>query len=155
VQATIRDEPEARGFSEWNPYVHELLYMPTIYLLANLQTRDGVGVSLASTELLDPRGAQLQIDAVFQHGTLTLSGILDADAVGTLTASSGRKVDLRLTRGDAPVGFALAFQRSIEAFFGSYAARTSVPTTGEDALEVMRLENAVIRSDQSGSRIML
>ena len=155
VSATILDEPETRGLAEWNPYAHELLYMPTTYLVSALRTRNGVGISLSSSELLDPGGLLLSLDAVFQEGALTLSGILDSDAMGTLTASSRKKVDLRMRRGDAPAGFALSFQRSIEAFFTSYSSGAPLPTTGDDALEVMRLENALVRSHQTGTRIML
>ena len=139
----------------WNPYAGELLYMPTVYSVSALRTRDGVGVSLASSELLDPTGMLLSLDAVFQEGTVTLSGILDADAMGTLTASTRKRIVLRMRRGDAPAGFALSFQRSIEAFFASYCAGATPPTSGQDALEVMRVENALVRSHRTGTRITL
>lgn len=155
VSATILDEPGTRGLAEWNPYAGELLYMPTVYSVSALRTRDGVGVSLASSELLDPTGMLLSLDAVFQEGTVTLSGILDADAMGTLTASTRKRIDLRMRRGDAPAGFALSFQRSIEAFFASYCAGATPPTSGQDALEVMRVENALVRSHRTGTRITL
>lgn len=155
VSATILDEPETRGLADWNRYAHEMLYMPTIYSVAALRTRDGVGVSLSSSELVDPKGLLLSLDAVFQEGTVSLSGILDDDATGTLTASARNKIDLRMPRGDAPAGFAQSFQRSIEAFFSSWRAGGAVPTSGDDALEVMRIENALVRSHETGTRIVL
>lgn len=153
VQATIHDEPASRGLAAWNPFAGELLYMPTRYCLATMETRDGVGVSMASTELLDPGGVQLAVDAVFEEGTVTLSGVLDRDALGTLTASARRPVDLRLSRGGGPAGFALSFQRSIEAFVGSLRAGAPPPTSGADALRVMRLENALVRAHAAGARV--
>jgi len=155
VSATIRDEPETRGLSQWNPYAHELLYMPTAFCAATLETSEGVGVSLTSSELLDPGGLLLSLDAIFQEGTVSLSGVLDRDGLGTLTTSARKRIDLRMHRGDAPAGFALSFQRSIEAFFASYRNGGPMPTSGEDALEVMRIENALVRSHQAGARIML
>jgi len=155
VSATYRDQPETRGLSAWNPYADQLLYMPTVYCSAAMETSEGVGVSFASTELLDPRGLQLALDAVFDEGTLTLTGVLDADAMGSLTASARKKIDLRMSRGDAPAGFALSFQRSIEAFAASYRARSAPPSSGEDALAVMRVENAIVRSHQTGARVLL
>jgi predicted dehydrogenase/sugar phosphate isomerase/epimerase len=155
VSATILDEPETRGLADWNRYAHEMLYMPTTYAVSALRTAEGVGVSLSSSELVDPGGLLLSLDAVFQQGTVSLSGVLDDDAMGTLTAMASRKVDLRMRRGDAPAGFALSFQRSIEAFYGGWRAGGAVPTTGDDALEVMRIENALVRSHQTGTRIVL
>ena len=60
-----------------------------------------------------------------------------------------------MPRGDAPAGFAQSFQRSIEAFFSSWRAGGAVPTSGDDALEVMRIENALVRSHETGTRIVL
>jgi predicted dehydrogenase len=155
VSATVLDEPATRGLADWNRYVDEMIYMPTIYSLVALQTVDDVGVSLSSSELPDPTGLLLSLDAVFQEGTVTLSGILDHDGVGTLTASARKKIDLRLDRGGGPAGFALTFQRSIEAFATSYRSGAPLPTSGEDALEVMRVENAIVRSHASGTRVLL
>ena len=98
---------------------------------------------------------QLSLDAVFDEGTVTLSGILDKDALGSLTASARKKVDLRMPHGDGPAQFALSFQRSIEAFVASLRNGSAPPTSGQDALEVMRLENAIVRSQLTGSRILL
>jgi predicted dehydrogenase len=114
-----------------------------------------VGVSVASSELLYADGMLLSVDAVFQEGTVTLSGLLYDDALGSLTASTRKKIDLRLARGDAPGGFALSFQRSIEAFYESYLRGAPLPTSGEDGLEVMRIEHALVRSHQTGRRVTL
>ena len=155
VTARIQDEPARRGFADWTPYAGELLYMPTISCVATLETEDDVHASLVSSELFDARGLLLSLDAMFDDGMLTLTGVLDKDGVGTLTASTGKQVDLRLRRGDAPAGFALSFQRSIEAFYESWRSGAAPPTTGEDGVEVMRLENALVRSHQTQSRVEL
>lgn len=155
VSATHLDDPSMRGFAPWNPYAQEMLYMPSVYAIATMQTREGVGVSLASSDLLSAAGMLLALDAVFQEGTVTLSGILHDDALGSLTASTRKKIDLTLRRDDAPGGFALSFQRSIEAFYESYLKGASLPTSGDDGLEVMRIENALVRSHQTGQRVSL
>lgn len=155
VSATIHDEPGTRGLEEWDAYAHELLYFPSTWCAATLETEDGVGASLVSSGLLDPKGLLLTLDAVFDDGTVNLSGILDKDALGTLTASTRKKIDLRLRRGDAPGGFALSFQRSIEAFYSAYRRGGEIPVTGADALELMRIEHALVRSSETGQRIVL
>lgn len=155
LSATCLEDPGVNGLEDWTPFAKELLYMPSVYALTTLQTRDGVGVSLSSSLLLDYRGLLLSVDAVFDEATVTLSGILDNDARGSLSVSSGKKVDLRLPVGDAPSGFAQSFQRSIEAFYASWREGKAPPTSGEDALEVMRLENAIVRSNATGTRITL
>lgn len=153
VSAGIRDDPASRGLAAWNPYADELLYMPTLSCVAAMETRDGVAVSLSSSELLDPAGLLLAIDAVFQEGTVTLSGVLDRDALGTLTASARRPLDLSMPHADGPGRFALSFQRSIEAFMGSLRAGTAPPSSGADALRVMRLEHALVESHRRGARV--
>jgi len=155
VSATYLDDPAVRGLAAWNPYAQEMLYIPSVYAMATLETREGVGVSIASSELLYADGMLLSVDAVFQEGTVTLSGLLYDDALGSLTASTRKKIDLRLRRGDAPGGFALSFQRSIEAFYESYLRGAPLPTSGEDGLEVMRIEHALSRSHHTGRRVTL
>ncbi|ACG74098.1 oxidoreductase domain protein [Anaeromyxobacter sp. K] len=155
VSGAIQDEPGTRGLERWNAYAHELLYIPSTYCVATLETEEGVGASLVSSGLLDPEGLLLTLDAVFDQGCVSLSGILDNDALGTLTASTRKPVDLRMRHGDAPAGFALSFQRSIEAFYVAYRRSGEIPVTGADALELMRVEHALVRSSETGQRIVL
>jgi predicted dehydrogenase/sugar phosphate isomerase/epimerase len=154
LSASIQEEPESRGFKPWNDYVGELLYMPSVYCLANLETEQGVGVSLASSFLLDYGGVLLSVDAVFQEGTVTLSGIRDGDAYGTLTACARKPVDLRMG-SERPGEFALSFQRSIEAFGRAWLEGQPPPISGEDALQVMRLEHALVESARRGAAVTL
>ena len=123
-------------------------------MLANLATEAGVAASLVSTELVDPDGLLFNLDAVFDKGTINLSGVCDR-SIGTLSSSLGDKLDLRCRPSDGPSDFSISFQRAIEAFAADYLAGKRPPTTGEDGLQAMRLEQALVESARSGTFVNL
>jgi len=98
----------------------------------------------------------LNLDAVFRRGVISLSGVSAYDALGTLS-SDQNNADLRLPPGTSGgiSNYSILFERSINAFFDAYVHKQRPPTTGEDGLFTMRMEQAVVESAKTGRTVRL
>lgn len=153
VAAQIRLDPLFEDACPWRRFADELLYLPGVYASAMLETAEGVGASLTSSSLWQPAGCLLNLDAVFRRGVISLSGVNSRDVLGILTSDRG-DLDLRLDAGGSP-DYSLTFRRSIEAFMDAYLQGKRPPTTGEDGLFTMRMEQAVVESAKTGRSVRL
>jgi predicted dehydrogenase len=143
---------EDRG--SWWRFADELLYLPGVYGMAMLETKEGVGASITSSNLWNPPGCLFGLDAIFRRGVITLSGVHMADALGILSCDQ-KEADLHLTLEETRNArtYAITFKRSITAFMDAYLQGKSPPTSGEDALFTMRMERAVVESATTGRKV--
>jgi predicted dehydrogenase/sugar phosphate isomerase/epimerase len=140
----------------WRRFAGELLYLPGVCGMAMLETGQGVATSVTSSDLWNPYSCLFNLDAVFRRGTISLSGIRMNDAVGILSSD---KADLDLASdlspSDGPTDFSITFQRSIQAFTQAYRNGQSPPVSGQDGLQAMKIERAVVQSAASGQKVSL
>lgn len=156
VAAQIRLDPLFEDAGPWRRFADELLYLPGVYANAALETVEGVGASLTSSNLWQPAGCLLNLDAVFRRGVVSLSGVNAHEILGILTCDQ-KDQDLHLDTGAAggSADYSITFKRSIEAFMDAYLRGKRPPTTGEDGLFTMRMEQAVVESARTGRTVCL
>jgi predicted dehydrogenase len=154
--AQSRLDPLFEDPTPWRRFADELLYLPGVYANALLETRDKIGIAITSSNLWDPLGFLLSLEAVFRLGVVSLSGVNTRDAIGILSCDRP-EIDLNLKSRDekGADGYAVLFKRSVDAFMEAYFQGRRPPTTGEDGLLAMRLEQAASESAQTGRKIAL
>ena len=140
----------------WRRFADEMLYLPSVYAMAMLETSEGVGASITSSDLWNPYGCLFSLDAVFRRGVVSLSAVHMADARGILSCDKNG-VDVQLAPAERREArtYAVTFKRSIAAFMDAYSQGKTPPTSGADALFTMRMEQAVVESAKSGRKISL
>jgi predicted dehydrogenase len=140
----------------WRRFADELLYLPGVYANALLETAEEVGASITSSDLWQPGGCLLNLDAVFRRGVVSLSGVNSREVLGILSCNQ-RDLDLRLDTGLAggAQDYSITFKRSIDAFMDAYLQCKRPPTNGEDGLFTMRMEQAVVDSAKTGRTVRL
>jgi predicted dehydrogenase/sugar phosphate isomerase/epimerase len=157
VSAITRQRDEYLIKNSWYRFADEILYIPDLYALATLETAEGVGATITcSSNLWEPESCLFNLDAVFQKGIITLSGIRTYDALGLISCSE-KHIDIKqgMSPKDGPNTFAITWQRSIENFMDAYMRGKPVPTSGEQGLRVMKMEHAIVQSAKSGRKILL
>ncbi len=156
ITAQSRLDPLFQDRRPWRRFADQLLYLPGVYANALLETSEGVGATITCSNLWTPTGYLLNLDAVFRRGVISLSGVSAYDALGTLS-SDQNNADLRLPPGTSGgiSNYSILFERSINAFFDAYVHNQRPPTTGEDGLFTMRMEQAVVESAKTGRTVRL
>jgi predicted dehydrogenase/sugar phosphate isomerase/epimerase len=154
--AQSRLDPLFEDATSWRRFAGELLYLPGVYANALLETREKIGIAITSSNLWDPMGLLVNLEAVFRRGVVSLSGVNTRDVTGILSCNRP-EVDLRLnvSEGQGACGYAVLFKRSVDAFLEAYLQGRRPPTTGEDGLLAMRLEQAASESARTGRKITL
>ena len=156
IAAQTRLDPLFEDARPWRRFADELLYLPGVYSNAVFETAEGVGASVTSSNLWQPEGYLLNLDAVFRRGVVSLSGVNPQNVLGILTCNQ-KDVDLHVATGTA-IGspdYSITFKSSIEAFMAAYLHGQRPPTTGEDGLFTMRMEHAVVESAKTGRTVRL
>ena len=156
LSAITRQRDEYFVKHPWSRFADEIFYYPDLYALVTLETAEGVGVAITGSNLWEPESCLFNLDAVFEKGVITLSGVRTYDAVGLISCSEKR---VNVKQGMHPKEglntFAITWQRSIENFMDAYMHGKPVPTSGEQGLRVMRMEHAIVQSAKSGQKIPL
>jgi predicted dehydrogenase/sugar phosphate isomerase/epimerase len=156
VFALIRQDPIHNDPRPWRRFADELVYLPGVCGMVMFESGQRVATCVTSSELWNPHSCLFNLDAVFRHGTISLSGIRLNDAMGVLSSD---KADLDLSSdlspSDGPSDFSITFQRSIQAFVRSYHSGQAPPVSGQDGLQAMKIERAVARSAASGQKVHL
>ena len=156
VFAVTRRRPEIENRNPWRRFAEEILYLPEVYAIATMETAEGVAATITSSEMWNPSGCLFNMDAVFHKGTVSISGINMHDAIGLIsTNASGVDLNGNLEPNDGPSTFAITFQRSIEKFVAAYLNKQPPPTSGEQGLRIMKIENAIVEAAKAGRRIMI
>ena len=98
----------------------------------------------------------LSLEAVFERGVVSLSGINMFNTVGHLSHFSPggiRKVAMDYKKGVYSKGYEYTFFESIKDFVEKYVAGKSAPTTGEQALFNMKLEKLISISHRRHEKV--
>jgi len=134
------------------------LYVPSLYAAVCFEFEKGFIGNVNSSFFYDLDAFILSIDAVFQKGVLTLSGINLYNALGNLSYSTNekiRKVDMDHKKTAYGESFAYTFYNSIESFIRNYSHDKPVEIPGEQGLFNIELEKAIYRSNEEKTKIDL
>ena len=156
VFALVRQDPVHLDLRPWRRFADGLVYLPGVCGMAMFETAQGVATSVTSSQLWSPYDCLFNLDAVFRRGTISLSGVRLNDAVGILSGDKDH-LDLSsdLSPSDGPADFSITFLRSIQAFTRAYRNGQPPPVSGQDGLQAMKIERAVVQSAASGQKVSL
>jgi len=156
VSGLIRQQEPFFRRDPWSRFADEMAYLPDTFAMTMLETEEKIGASVTSSKILGPNSCLFNADALFEKGTISISGIQPHDAIGMVSCSrKGVDIHKNLAPKDGPSTFSITFQRSIEKFVEAYANGSKLPSSGEQGLRIMKIENAIIESAKLGKRIAL
>lgn len=152
VTASVLDNPSQMPYPWRNQ--HELLYVPSVNSAACLRFENGALAVITATI----------------HRSLDI--LMDIQCVGTKARTSFSKMSFSNVLGDVESfpaiegedlsfskvsdrTFAGTFNSSIKAFVEALREGKRPSTTGEDGLDVMRIENAIVESQRYGCAVRL
>lgn len=160
VSASYQNEDALRpfGWMDWKKFDSDILYVPSRNLVATFETHNKAVCVVTSSYFFDPFGLILSIDALFENGAVTLSGIRMDNVVGHLSWTTKRDMfglNLNHKKGVFARGYEFCFYRSIEAFMNTYINGVPPEVPGEQGLFNIQVEKAVYRSNASGRKIAM
>jgi len=160
VSAYFRNDNSIRDFggTDWSRYDEDILYVPSVNVSATFELENGVLATINSSCYLNHLGFILSIDAVFERGAVSLTGLTMFDTVGILSYATREKLigfDWNHKKGVFSRGYEYTFYKSIESFMTSFIAGKPPETSAEHGLFVMKLEKAVTQSYRAGCRVDL
>lgn len=160
VSANYQNEDAMRPFGgmDWKKFDPDILYVPSRNMAATFELENKAVCVVTSSYFYDPFGLILSIDALFEKGAVTLTGIRMDDIIGHLSWTSKRDgfgLDLTYKKGVFANGYEYCFYKSIESFVNAYGKGTSPETPGEQALFNILIEKAVHRSNASGQKVLM
>jgi predicted dehydrogenase/sugar phosphate isomerase/epimerase len=160
VSAYYKNDDSIRQFggTDWRVYDEDILYIPSIAISVTVEFEKGTIGIVNSSYYYNLHSFILSIEAVFESGVISLSGINMYNVLGNLSFfSSGRirKVDMNYKRNVYAKGYEYTFYESIKDFMDCYVAGKPVPTTGERALFNMKLEKIISISNLNHEKIYL
>jgi predicted dehydrogenase/sugar phosphate isomerase/epimerase len=160
VSASYQNEDALRPFGgmDWKKFDPDILYVPSRNLAATFEMHNKAVCVVTSSYFFDPFGLILSIDALFENGAVTLSGIRMDDVVGHLSWTTKRDMfglDLNHQKGVFARGYEYCFYRSIESFMNAYINGMPPETSGEQGLFNIQLEKAAYRSNVGGRKIVM
>ena len=160
VRASYRNDDTIRPFkdADWSRYDPDILYVPSKNLAAIFELKSGAVIVVTSSYLYNYKGFILSMDAVFDDGAVTLTGLSTLDAVGRLTWTSNgraRGIDINHKKDVFARGLEYSFYKSIESFVNAYLLCECPETPGEQGLFNMHLEKAVSEASITGRRVVL
>jgi predicted dehydrogenase/sugar phosphate isomerase/epimerase len=142
--------------TDWSKYDQDILYGPSKSLVASFGLINGAAAVVSSSCLYPAVGFILSIDAIFEKGIVSLTGINMQDIVGRLTMDRRIKsININYKQDVFSKGYEYCFYQSTKAFLESYVKKEPTPTSGEHGLYIMDIERAISASNKTGSRIRL
>ncbi len=160
VKASYQNDDALRPFGgmDWSLFDPDILYVPSKNLAAIFELGNKATCVIASSYLHDPFGLILSVDALFEKGDVTLTGIRMADVVGKLSWNSRTDlhgVNLNHRHGLFARGYEYCFYKSIESFMNAYLKGEDPGTPGKQGLFNILLENAIYQSNLTGAAITM
>jgi predicted dehydrogenase len=137
----------------------DFVYVPSRSASLTLRFRGGALATVTASRFEDLQANMLRVDVVGQDGRLTADGITIQNIMGRLVQTPGDHVVEYDTGADS--GFNVAFERSIRAFVetatstGAASPAAAQAATGQDGYEVLRIERALVLSQQESRTIAL
>ena len=160
VSAYYKNDNTIREFggTDWSVYDEDILYIPSIATTVTVEFESGTLGVVNSSYYYNLNSFVMSIEAVFEGGVVSLSGINMFDTVGCLSYISKnkiRKVDMDYKKGVYAKGYEYTFYESIKDFIECYIVGKRVPTIGEKALFNMQIEKLITKSTMEGTKIRL
>lgn len=158
VSSLIREDDKLRSSGlDWDKFDESIQYLPTRATSVTFTFKGDSFAVINSSDLYDIDKMIISIEAVFEKDILVLNGINMFNCVGHLTNSQHRKIDydLDIKKGVYTKRFGYTFFESIKDTMERYAHNETPPTSGEDALFNLKLENLIFESSKTGQKIWL
>ena len=161
VHASYQNDDALRSYkkADWSQYDPDILYVPSRNLAAIFEVKDGAVAALTSSLFYDHTGFILGIDAIFDKGSVSLTGINTLDAIGRFTWASINghvpNIDMDYHEDIFARGLEYSFYKSVESFVNAYVIDKSPETPGEQGLFNMYIEKVVFEANATGQRVML
>lgn len=158
ISSLIREDDKLKSNGvNWSLFDESIQYLPTRATSVTFTYEDGSFAVINSTDLYDLNKMIISVEAVFEKDVLVLNGINMFNCLGNLTNSQHKKIDydLDINKGVYTKRFGYTFFESIKDTMNKYANNETPPTSGEDALFDLRLENLIFESSKTGQKIYL
>jgi len=158
VSAYYKNDNNIRKFggTDWSVYDDDILYVPSIAASVSVEFANGTIGILNSSYYYNLYAFVLSIEAIFEEGAVSLSGINMFDTVGKLTyfpPNRIKKVDMKYKRGVYAKGYEYTFYESIQDFMNCYIVKKPVPTDGTQALFNIKIEKMIAQSNANHKKI--
>lgn len=142
------------SLGDWRDEFEKILYMPYNGCSLLIELNNGLVATVTSSMLFESRTLVLNLEAIFEKEVVTFSG-LGYNNLGRLTSSNGSLLQESKKDKTHKTDFTYTFDKSIESFVKNYCGDQNFETDGEHALEIIRLENKIAKSNNSGKNIFL
>jgi len=126
----------------------ELVYCPTRNEGVVFRLQDGAVATLCGSLYMDLNETMVQMEVVGEKARVLIDEIQIKDIGGRLRLSGVGDVGPLATPEERAKGFALAFERSIEAFVENVRKGRAPSPSGIDGLRAVQVEEAVVRSQK-------
>lgn len=134
-----------RGLSE------ELLYIPTRGVTATIAFESGATATLSASLQTDLEAHLIDFSVYGDAGRASLRGTTPSDSTGRVEPGP-----LAASLGEQPrIALEESFERSIHAVTEALARGDRPPSTGRDALRVMRMERAVVEAAEREASVVV
>jgi len=147
VYASYEDKPELRQFPEWEKYVCEMLYIPSKNCTVVLKHSNGVRSCISSSILFSDRQFLMGLNIVFGRARLTVPRITYEDIIGQPFFTESKDILYEMMAVDFEGGLQRTFDLTIDDFLSSYIKGQTIEIDGDYALNVMKLEKAIVKSN--------
>lgn len=134
-----------RGLSD------ELLYIPSRAATATFAFESGATATLSASIGTDLERHLIDLSVYGEEGRASLRGVTPTDSTGRV--EPGPLVDT--LREQPQIALTDSFERSIHAVAEAVAQGERPPTTGRDALRVMRMEQAAVEAAERRERVVI
>lgn len=151
VLAARLDHDESLLPEQFRDLSDELLYIPTRAATATFAFESGATATLSASLDTDLERHLVDLSVYGEAGRASLRGTTPMDTTGRV--EPGPLADT--LREQPSIALEDAFERSVHAVAGAVAVGERPPTTGRDALRVMRMERAVVEAAERGESVVV
>lgn len=155
VYASYEDKPELRQLPDWEKYTDEMLYIPTISCIVVLKHLNGVRSCISSSILFSDRQFLMGLNIIFRRARLTVPMITYKDIIGQPFFPESVDILHEMMAVDYEGGLYRTFDLMIADFLSRYVEARETEVDGDYALNVMKLERAIVKSNNNKTEINL
>ena len=155
VYASYEDKPELRQFPKWEKYVCEMLYIPSKNCTVVLKHSNGVRSCISSSILFSDQRYLMGLNIVFGRARLTVPKITYENIIGQPFFTESKDILYEMMAVDFEGGLQRTFDLTVYDFLSRYIKGQTIEIDGDYALNVMKLEKAIVKSNIEGKEINL